>query len=87
MGNYGQWKGIPREKIPWYPTVDAQKCIGCKECFNFCRHKVYAWDEDNNKTRVARPYHCVVGCSTCSGLCNENAITFPPLTILKDFTK
>ncbi len=53
MGNYGEWKGIPREKIPWYPTVDSERCIGCKECFNFCRHKVYIWDEDNNKTKVA----------------------------------
>ena len=87
MGHYGQWKSIPREKIPWYPTVDIQKCIGCKECFNFCRHKVYAWDEKNSKTKVVEPYHCVVGCSTCAGLCHENAISFPPLTILKDFAK
>ena len=87
MGNYGEWKGIPREKIPWYPTVDSEKCIGCKECFNFCSHKVYDWDEEKNKTKVTEPYQCVVGCSTCSGLCNEKAISFPPLTILKDFTK
>jgi len=87
MGKYGTWQGIPREEIPWYPTVDLKKCIGCKECFNFCSHKVYDWDEEKNKTKVDQPYYCVVGCSTCSGLCNVNAITFPPLTILKDFAK
>jgi NAD-dependent dihydropyrimidine dehydrogenase PreA subunit len=87
MSNYEKWKGIPREKIPWNPTVDIQRCIGCKKCFNFCRHRVYVWDEKNNKTKVAEPYHCVVGCSSCLGLCSENAISFPPLTILKDFVK
>jgi len=87
VGNYGEWKGIPREKIPWYPTVDIQKCVGCKECFSFCRHKVYAWDEKNNKTKVTEPYRCVVGCSTCAGMCQAEAISFPPLIILKDFAK
>jgi NAD-dependent dihydropyrimidine dehydrogenase PreA subunit len=75
---------LPREKIPWFPTVDEQKCAGCKECFDFCKHEVYAWDEEKDKTRVARPYQCVVGCSTCAGLCKEGAISFPPLTILKN---
>jgi len=87
MGNYGQWRGIPREKIPWYPTVDADKCVGCKECFNFCSHDVYAWDDKNNKTKVAEPYYCVVGCSSCAGLCSASSISFPPLTILKDLVK
>jgi hypothetical protein len=22
------WHGIPREEIPWYPTVHAETCIG-----------------------------------------------------------
>jgi NAD-dependent dihydropyrimidine dehydrogenase PreA subunit len=87
VGNYGTWKGVPREEIPWYPAIDLDKCVGCKECFNFCRHKVYSWDEENNKTKVAEPFSCVVGCSTCLGLCKENAISFPPLTILKDLAK
>ena len=84
MGDYGQWRGIPREKIPWYPRVDLEKCVWCKECFNFCRQKVYVWDEKNNKTKVSEPFRCVVGCSTCAGLCKESAISFPSLTILKD---
>ena len=87
MSKYGFWQGIPREQIPWYPTVDIEKCIGCKECYNFCGHKVYEWDNENNKTMVINPFNCVVGCSSCSGLCKENAITFPPLTILKYLKK
>ncbi len=87
MGRHGTRKGTSREEIPWYPTVDLDKCVGCKECFNFCSHKVYAWDEKNNKTKVAEPFQCVVGCSTCAGMCPEEAISFPPLTMLGDFTK
>ncbi len=83
MGSYGEWRGIPRERVPWFPDVDAEKCKGCKECFNFCSHKVYAWDEESKKTRVAEPYRCVVGCSNCMGLCKEGAISFPPLSILQ----
>lgn len=85
--DHGTWKGVPREQVPWYPTVDAGKCRGCKECFNFCSHGVYAWDAQNNKTLVAHPYDCVVGCSSCMGLCKEEAITFPPLTVLKNVGK
>ncbi len=83
MSKYGKWRGIPREEVPWFPTVDENKCKGCKECFNFCRQKVYAWDDKKNKTRVAEPFRCVVGCSTCAGLCKEGAISFPPLTVLQ----
>ena len=87
MGKYGMWQDITREKISWYPRVDLDKCIGCKECFNFCRHKVYGWDEKNDKTKVTEPFRCLVGCSTCAGMCPEQAISFPPLTILKDLVK
>ena len=87
MAKYGTWQGIPRENIPWYPRVDLERCVGCKECFNFCRQEVYSWDEKNNKTKVAKPFCCVVGCSTCAGMCPEEAISFPPLTILKDIGK
>ena len=87
MSKYGTWEGIPREEIPWHPTVDLEKCIGCKECFSFCSHKVYDWDGETNKTKVAEPYNCVVGCSTCAGLCKAKAISFPPLTILKNLKK
>lgn len=85
MADYGTWKGKPREEIPWHPTVDVSKCAGCRKCFEFCSHGVYSWDEKTNTTKVIEPFRCVVGCSSCAGLCEEGAITFPPLTILNQF--
>jgi NAD-dependent dihydropyrimidine dehydrogenase PreA subunit len=84
MESQGTWRGFPRENIPWFPTVDSTKCVGCRECLDFCRQKVYGWDMANEKTVVAQPFKCVVGCSTCAGLCKEEAISFPPLTVLKN---
>ncbi len=85
MPDHGMWKGIPREQIPWHPSVDAEKCAGCRKCFEFCSHGVYAWDEAANVTKVVEPFNCVVGCGSCAALCEQDAITFPPLAILKGY--
>ena len=77
-------KNIPREKINWFPTIDKEKCIGCQECFNFCSHGVYEWDDGKNQPKVVNPYNCVVGCSNCSNLCKQEAIIFPTLRQLKE---
>jgi len=85
MSTYGTWKGTPREQIPWYPTVDQEKCVGCRTCFEFCSHGVYSWDQETATPKVLEPFQCVVGCSSCSQQCEEGAISFPPLTILTAF--
>ncbi len=74
MGILGE---IPREKIPWFPRIDYDKCAGCKECFNFCHNGVYRWDEENNHPEIVNPYNCVIGCSACANLCLTGAIIFP----------
>jgi NAD-dependent dihydropyrimidine dehydrogenase PreA subunit len=71
------WRGIPREKIPWYPTIDADKCTGCRTCIEFCRNGVLEFDDQAQKARVRSPYNCVVECSTCGRLCPAEAISFP----------
>ena len=83
MGNYGTWKGIPRGQIPWHPSVDLEKCVGCKKCYEFCSHGVYGWDDGANTPMVVEPFQCVVGCSSCTYQCEEGAISFPPLSILR----
>ncbi len=69
------WHGIPRQEIPWFPTVDAQACIGCELCYVTCGRGVYELKE--RKAFAAQPYACMVGCSTCARVCPTEAIRFP----------
>ena len=69
------WHGIPRQEIKWFPTVNAEACIGCGLCYVSCGRGVFDME---GKTAVAtRPYDCMVGCSTCATVCPVEAIKFP----------
>ena len=85
--NLGAWQGIPREEVPWFPTIMEELCDGCKICMSFCSFGVYEYEEKTNKVRVANPFNCEVGCSICALKCKPKAISFPPLTILELFRK
>jgi NAD-dependent dihydropyrimidine dehydrogenase PreA subunit len=71
------WRGIPREEIQWFPTIDEEKCIGCKSCVEFCPNDALEFDEAAGKARVKNPYNCVVECKACAKLCPGDAIEFP----------
>lgn len=71
------WRGIPREEIPWFPKVAVEKCIGCRECISICKNGVLSFDETTQKSTVINPYNCVVECRTCARLCPAEAISFP----------
>ena len=75
----------PRREIPWYPTVDLEKCTGCGVCYDFCPHGTYGWDDERDQPEVTNPYNCVVGCSNCRPQCPVEAIEFPPLSMLRQF--
>jgi len=83
----GTWQGVPREEIPWFPTIMEELCDGCRICLNFCSFGVYEYDEETNKVKVANPFNCQVGCSICALKCKPKAISFPPLVILESFRK
>jgi len=72
-----EWREIPRTEIPWFPTIDADKCIGCRECITICKNGVLIFDETIKKSTVVNPYNCVVECRTCARLCPVEAISFP----------
>jgi NAD-dependent dihydropyrimidine dehydrogenase PreA subunit len=72
-----EWRGIPREDIPWFPIIDETKCIGCRACVDFCPNDVLEFHAADGKARVKNPYNCVVECKACVKLCPVEAITFP----------
>jgi NAD-dependent dihydropyrimidine dehydrogenase PreA subunit len=81
------WRGIPREEIPWFPTIDEEKCIGCQECITICKNGVLAFDEGAWKSIVVNRYNCVVECRTCAKLCPSDAISFPDANEFSEFIK
>jgi NAD-dependent dihydropyrimidine dehydrogenase PreA subunit len=69
--------GVPREKIPWFPTIDYSKCDFCMECDKFCPHQVFERREGEVKLVVANPTNCVVFCRACAKTCGPDALSFP----------
>jgi len=82
--DYGQWRGHPREHIPWFPTIAEDQCDGCDACLEFCSFGVFQATEDG-KVAVVEPFRCEVGCSSCVNVCPPRAITFPPRSMLDTF--
>lgn len=64
------------------PTVDPDKCVGCKACMKECANQGLAFDPDARKMHVV-PENCV-GCGRCIGACNFDAIAFSNWAAVKD---
>ena len=71
------WHGIPREEIPWMPTIEAEACIGCQLCYVTCGRGVFEMQE--GVAVATQPMECAVGCATCGNICPTGAISFPAL--------
>jgi NAD-dependent dihydropyrimidine dehydrogenase PreA subunit len=73
------YHGVPRNKIPWDPTIDYEKCISCGKCVDFCHMEAFAFEEKEGKKKavVKNPNSCVVFCRGCEDICPAGAITHP----------
>ncbi len=73
------WNGIPRKKIPWFPTIDYEKCHGCGKCLDYCKLGTFESQEESGKQMILlkNPYNCVVLCAGCDSICPEGAIKHP----------
>ena len=56
------------------PTIDIEKCRGCRRCLNECANGGLVYDDANHKMHVNLS-RCV-GCGRCLGACNFDAIDF-----------
>jgi NAD-dependent dihydropyrimidine dehydrogenase PreA subunit len=72
----GRLAADPAGWIPWFPVIDAARCVHCKQCLSFCLFGVYALGEDG-KVKVAQPEKCKTHCPACARVCPQAAIIFP----------
>lgn len=74
-----KFHGVPRSKIPWYPTINYEKCVSCGKCVDYCKLGVYDFEEKVGKkiSAVKNPNNCVVYCSGCDSICPAGAIKHP----------
>ena len=64
------------------PSIDSEKCRGCRRCQQECANHGLVFDESSKKMRVDQN-HCV-GCGRCLGACNFDAIAFDSSAALSD---
>ena len=50
------YEGVSREKIPWNPKIDYEKCVACGKCVDFCHVVAFKFEEkDSSKKNCSEP--------------------------------
>jgi len=62
--------------VPWFPVIDYDRCVNCKQCMNFCLFGVYGLS-DEGRVEVQNPAGCKTNCPACARMCPASAIIFP----------
>ncbi|MEJ2241850.1 MAG: 4Fe-4S binding protein [Candidatus Bathyarchaeota archaeon] len=50
-----EYHGIKRDKIPWNPSIDYEKCISCGTCVEYCKLGVYDTNENQKPIETRNP--------------------------------
>jgi NAD-dependent dihydropyrimidine dehydrogenase PreA subunit len=66
----------PSAWVPWFPVIDYDRCVNCKQCMNFCLFGVYGLS-DEGRVAVQKPSGCKTNCPACARMCPRKAIIFP----------
>lgn len=62
--------------VRWFPVLDYDRCVNCKQCISFCPFGVYTLDAAG-VVRVTHPENCKDQCPACARMCPSVAIIFP----------
>jgi len=76
MTNDRQEKSRFDDWMPWFPVIDYDRCVHCKQCLNFCLFGVYGLSAEE-RVEVQAPEKCKTNCPACARVCPEIAIMFP----------
>ncbi|MEF8821881.1 MAG: hypothetical protein V5A52_06355 [Halovenus sp.] len=74
---FAEWMGVDRTEVDWHPEIDRDACNDCGLCVVNCGRDTLTWDSDAGQPDVTNPYNCKVGCTTCSVVCPNDALSFP----------
>ncbi len=66
----------PDNGARWFPVLDYDRCVNCKQCISFCPFGVYSLDK-NGAVQVTSPENCKDQCPACARMCPSVAIIFP----------
>lgn len=68
---------VPQDAwTPWFPVIDRDRCIDCRQCLNFCIFGVYSVSAEGH-VQVTSPANCKTNCPACARVCPRVAIMFP----------
>lgn len=60
--------------LPWFPTLDRERCTSCGQCVEFCLFGVY--ETRDGQVVVEHPERCKPHCPACARICPKAAIIF-----------